>query len=82
MDGGRFSPAGDNPGAYSHLQTPQAQATMRPRENEHALHRLFGQDLEAYIDVNANNYEQSKKKWAECSMEEWRAGADGIHASL
>lgn len=43
----------------------------------HTLHRLFGQELDAYIDAHGDTYEQAKKKWAECSMDEWRNGAEG-----
>ena len=28
-----------------------------------------------------DTYEQAKKKWAECSMDEWTAGADGTPAA-
>lgn len=42
-----------------------------------ALHRLLGQDLDTYVDTHVDAYDQAKKKWAECSNEEWKAGADG-----
>ncbi|PSS34170.1 hypothetical protein PHLCEN_2v1787 [Hermanssonia centrifuga] len=48
--------------------------------HEHALHRLLGQELDAYVDTHLESYEQAKKKWAQCSMDEWKTGADGQRA--
>ena len=42
-----------------------------------ALHRLLGQDLDIYVEAHVEAYEQAKKKWSECSMDEWKVGADG-----
>lgn len=43
----------------------------------HALHRLLGHDLDAYVNTHMSTYEDAKKKWTDCTMEEWTAGADG-----
>ncbi|OCH87588.1 hypothetical protein OBBRIDRAFT_827616 [Obba rivulosa] len=77
MDRGRFQPPAAESGAYDQLQTPaHISAGKQPSQDDHALHRLLGQDLEAYVDLNVENYEQSKKKWSECPVDEWKAGAD------
>lgn len=57
---------------------PLSTATAANIHGQHALYRLFGQDLDAYVDAHADTYEQAKKKWTECTVEEWRAGADGM----
>ena len=44
---------------------------------DHALRRLLGQDLDAYVDAHTEAYEQARKKWTECTIDEWKAGADG-----
>lgn len=43
----------------------------------HAFRKLLGQDLNLYMDAHLNAYDEAKKKWSECSIDEWRAGADG-----
>lgn len=43
----------------------------------HALHRLLGHDLDVYVNDHMSTYEDAKKKWTDCTMEEWTAGADG-----
>ena len=48
----------------------------------HALHHLLGRDLDAYVNTHLDAYESSKKKWTECTMNEWIAGADGITFTL
>ncbi|KAF7792231.1 hypothetical protein EIP86_003266 [Pleurotus ostreatoroseus] len=45
---------------------------------EHALRRLLGQDLDAYVDTHTEAYEQARKKWTECTVDEWKAGADEL----
>ena len=42
-----------------------------------ALYQLLGQDLDIWVEAHADGYEQARKKWSECSMEEWTKGADG-----
>lgn len=38
---------------------------------------FMGGDVDAYIASHADRYEAAKKRWANCSREEWEAGADG-----
>ncbi|PCH37595.1 hypothetical protein WOLCODRAFT_167619 [Wolfiporia cocos MD-104 SS10] len=47
-------------------------------ERDDALHKLFGVDLDAYLEAHVEAYEEAKKKWTECSMDEWKAGADDL----
>ena len=46
------------------------------------MHRLLGQNLDAYVDAHSDAYDLAKKKWTECSLDEWKAGADGILISF
>ena len=41
------------------------------------LQRIFGQDLNVFAENHLAAYEDAKKKWAACSMEDWTVGADG-----
>ena len=34
-------------------------------------------DLDAYISAHLEKFEESKRKWADCSLEDWKAGAEG-----
>lgn len=54
----------------------------RPGIHNDALFRLFGQELDTYADVQIDVYAQAKKKWSECTIEEWKAGADGTRSLL
>ncbi|KIP09765.1 hypothetical protein PHLGIDRAFT_126068 [Phlebiopsis gigantea 11061_1 CR5-6] len=47
-------------------------------EKQYALHRLLGTSLDAYVQDHSTAYEDAKKKWTECTFEEWMAGADEI----
>ncbi|KAK7678016.1 hypothetical protein QCA50_018956 [Cerrena zonata] len=58
-------------------QYPLASPTTNPRE-DNALRRLLGQDLDEYAEKHYERYLETKKKWAECDYEEWKAGADEI----
>ena len=46
---------------------------------DHALAQLFGQDLDTFVGEHLDAYEDAKKRWTECSIDEWTAGADGMH---
>lgn len=58
-------------------QYAQASPTANLRE-DNALRRLLGQDLDEYVEKHYETYLEAKKKWAECDIEEWKAGADGL----
>lgn len=49
--------------------------TSAPEES--ALCKLLGQDFEKFINEHLDAYNEAKKKWSECSIEEWRAGGEG-----
>ncbi len=53
--------------------------TKGDRDSKQALYTLLGQDLDIYVEAHADSYEQARKKWSECSQEEWTRGADGMH---
>ena len=46
-------------------------------DSKQALYQLLGQDLDIYVEAHAVAYEQMRKKWTECSIDEWKKGADG-----
>jgi hypothetical protein len=41
------------------------------------LSKILGIDVDAYVNEHLEVYEEAKKKWEGCTMEEWVAGADG-----
>lgn len=45
----------------------------------HEMYKLFGQELDAYVNAHVEAYNESKKKWSDCSMDEWKSGADGAY---
>lgn len=42
--------------------------------------KLLGRDCNYYMEQHRDRYEAARKKWNECSMAEWKAGADGIYS--
>ncbi|KAI0665374.1 hypothetical protein C8Q78DRAFT_1064930 [Trametes maxima] len=53
-------------------------ATDNEPSTQQTLLRLLGQDLDIFAEAHADSYEQARKKWAECSEEEWTKGTDGL----
>jgi len=47
------------------------------KTKQYELDTLLGLDSDAYIGENLRKYEDLKEKWANSSMEEWNAGAQG-----
>lgn len=45
--------------------------------NQRELDVLLGLDSDAYINENLKKYEDVKERWANSSMEEWKAGGQG-----
>ena len=46
-------------------------------KHRRALYMLLGQDFDVVMEAHADAYQQARKKWSECSVEEWTQGADG-----
>lgn len=44
---------------------------------DHALYRLLGTDMSNYFVANLDKYEAARKRWTDCTMKEWQAGAQG-----
>ncbi|KAL6306843.1 hypothetical protein BKA93DRAFT_771087 [Sparassis latifolia] len=63
---------------HADLVASQAQPDKQQVVQGLALHRLLGQDLDIYVEAHVEAYEQAKKKWSECSMDEWKTGADEL----
>ncbi|KAF9792353.1 hypothetical protein BJ322DRAFT_1206981 [Thelephora terrestris] len=59
--------------SYTHAAPPE-----QLRTNQHGLDTLMGFDSDAYINENLKKYEELKEKWANSSVEEWKAGGDEI----
>ncbi|KAL7286022.1 hypothetical protein ACG7TL_001139 [Trametes sanguinea] len=43
------------------------------------VYQLLGQDFDIFVEANADSYDQARKKWAECSGEEW---TKGVHIAV
>lgn len=61
-----------SPPPYMHHGQSEA-----PGADDHAIRRLLGHDLDAYASAHVSTYEASKTRWSECTIEEWKDGADG-----
>ena len=44
------------------------------------LSRIFGHDFDTYVEAHLDAYDHAKRKWSDCTIEEWKAGADGMDA--
>ena len=55
---------------------PRSQS-MPASENAQTIQKLLGQDVETYVNTHIGAYEDAKKRWTECSYEEWKSGAEG-----
>ncbi|KAI0686550.1 hypothetical protein C8Q76DRAFT_761452 [Earliella scabrosa] len=85
---GRATPARYSAGSEFARATPPAQPVPvihqdsqkvnGDTDSKQALYKLLGQDLDIYVEAHADAYEQARKKWAECSVEEWTRGADEL----
>ncbi|KZT63284.1 hypothetical protein DAEQUDRAFT_159024 [Daedalea quercina L-15889] len=62
----------------SEVHVQQQPAALDPGGRGEALYKLLGQELTVFVEGHVDAYEEAKKKWSECSMEEWRAGADEL----
>ncbi|KAI0089426.1 hypothetical protein BDY19DRAFT_993033 [Irpex rosettiformis] len=45
---------------------------------EQPLSQVLGQDVDLLVNTHLDAYEDAKKKWSNCSIDEWRAGADEL----
>ncbi|KAI0633929.1 hypothetical protein C8Q77DRAFT_1108513 [Trametes polyzona] len=87
---GRAIPAHYPSAEYERAMTPAHAAPLMPFPLEQAkgpadssdarqgLFRLLGHDLDIFVEGHADAYEQARKKWSECSVEEWTQGADAL----
>lgn len=85
---------GHPPGRYSDFErmpTPAQNVPLLPPptarkvagdDSKQGLYRLLGQDLDIAVEAHADAYEQARKKWSECSVEEWTKGADGAFSGV
>ncbi|KJA25019.1 hypothetical protein HYPSUDRAFT_199946 [Hypholoma sublateritium FD-334 SS-4] len=51
-----------------------------PRGALSALQKLLGTDPDAYVKNHMDNYDEMMLRWANCTVEEWKAGADEVAA--
>lgn len=62
------------------LTQHQADTTKQEQNHQfedHALYRLLGTDMSNYFVANLDKYEAARKRWTDCTMKEWQAGAQG-----
>ncbi|EIW53767.1 uncharacterized protein TRAVEDRAFT_60994 [Trametes versicolor FP-101664 SS1] len=62
----------------AHFQPEPPKSMIDQSDGRQALYRLLGQDLETFVEGHADAYEQARRKWADCSVEEWSKGADEL----
>ena len=76
-----------NPPAYidvpnPNLAPPSNQPQLPPSQDElissNPLFKVLGIDLSSSWEAHASAYEENKKRWSTCSIEEWRAGSVGM----
>lgn len=60
------------PASYTHAASLGQLGT-----SQHELDTLLGLDSDAYISENLKKHEDLKEKWANSSIEEWKAGGQG-----
>lgn len=56
---------------------PNHDGSQNSRQEDHALYRILGTDLDSYFNANAEAYEENKKQWTKCTLEEWQKGSEG-----
>ncbi|KAI0752973.1 hypothetical protein C8Q80DRAFT_1303775 [Daedaleopsis nitida] len=84
----RATPARYSGGDLNHSTAPVQALPVHPvQENskvagepdsKQALYQLLGHDLDICVEAHADAYEQARKKWSECSVEEWTKGGDDL----
>jgi len=55
--------------------SPAPQAQQPPGSD--ALTRLLGRDANVYMEDHMGKYDAAVKKWTNCTIEEWKEGANG-----
>ncbi|KAL1759371.1 hypothetical protein FB107DRAFT_287809 [Schizophyllum commune] len=70
--------AQQQPQAAYAQQQPAAYAQQAPipaPAQPFGIDRLLGPDTNAYVEANMETYEKLVKRWSDCTVEEWKAGA-------
>ena len=71
-----------NTSIHSHPGGGRQDEIEQEREASHAaLSRFLGIDMERYLAEHIDYYESEKARWADCTVDEWKNGADGNHYS-
>ncbi|KAL1668185.1 hypothetical protein GGF50DRAFT_124286 [Schizophyllum commune] len=68
-------------GPYAQQQSQAAytqQAPIPAPAQPIGIDRLLGPDTNAYVEANMETYEKLVKRWSDCTVEEWKAGAVAI----
>ncbi|TCD65260.1 hypothetical protein EIP91_002924 [Steccherinum ochraceum] len=80
----RSSPYRQESEEPSHQMRREIQANQQRVQATHAaveelaLQRLLKQDPDKYVEEHLEAYNEARKKWSECSIDEWKAGADEL----
>lgn len=62
---------------HHHASPQTAKLEQNHQFEDHALYRLLGTDMSNYFVANLDKYETARKRWTDCTMKEWQAGAQG-----
>lgn len=81
------SPVRTNSRSQSHRRHQEFPAPQHDSQNDMnqslsgqgALDKLLGRDADLFVDEHMERYHLLAAKWRDCTMEEWVAGADGMH---
>ncbi|KZT01593.1 uncharacterized protein LAESUDRAFT_815771 [Laetiporus sulphureus 93-53] len=67
------------PPSSAHSRGGEMQGAHQEQDGQgHALRSLLGQELDAYLRIHVEAYEEAKKKYSECSLDDWKAAAEEI----
>lgn len=61
---------------------PEMSQEDEPRGRQPALDAILGKPTDVIIEDYMEKYEALQVKWRECTMDEWVAGAKGVHCQL
>lgn len=78
---GPAQPVRDIQNRFAEFDVNQSRQPTAAAE-ESALRRLLGQELDKYVDEHLDAYNEARKKWSDCSTEEWQAGASELTAKF
>jgi hypothetical protein len=61
----------------NHLASTHRSQAVGTYHEESILHRIIGPDVDIRAEKKIEDYERARRRWVECSLEEWENGAQG-----